>query len=85
MKPYFAVNKTVYFTDRIEEVVIYTDEREDVAERISDLLNDTYIAAYQDGLNASLDEQYNELLNKVQSLFIENLRLKRQLDLNREQ
>lgn len=84
-EPYFVVNETVYFTDRIEEVIVFEDERREVAEKICSLLNDTYNAAYQDGLNASLNEQHKGLMSKVRSLSIENWQLKNKLKLLEDQ
>jgi hypothetical protein len=75
LKPYYAVDKIIYFTDRVEEVLVYTFDRADTAKTMSELLNNAYNAAYQDGLNTSLNEHYKEILDKMLSLSIENSRL----------
>ncbi|MNC14337.1 hypothetical protein D3C76_323640 [compost metagenome] len=81
IKPYYSVDKTIYFTDHVEEVIICTVERNDIADMICTLLNDAYKAAYEDGLNASLNDQYVDLNKKLMSLSIENTRLKKILNM----
>lgn len=76
-KPYYVVDKSIYFTDKTEEVIVHTFDQENIAGVISNLLNEAYNAAYQDGLSDSTNEQYKELIDQVKSLSIENLRLKR--------
>lgn len=75
-KPYVAVEKSIYFTDGVEEVIICTFGNDDIAKTVSALLNDAYNGAYQDGLNASLNDKYKELVDKIISLSIQNSRLK---------
>ncbi|MFD2881088.1 hypothetical protein ACFTAO_42725 [Paenibacillus rhizoplanae] len=76
-KPYYTVDKTIYFTDKVEAVSIHTFDQDDTAKATCELLNSGYDAAYQDGLNASLSEHHKELLNKLLLLTIENSRLKK--------
>ncbi|OMF88607.1 hypothetical protein BK146_24610 [Paenibacillus sp. FSL R7-0333] len=80
-KPYIAIDKSVYFTDGVEEVNICTFEGNGLAQKVSSLLNNAYHAAYQDGLNAALSEQHKELLDKILALTIENDRNKKMMDL----
>lgn len=80
-KPYFAVDNIVYFTDRVEEVIIYKSDQREIAVIISTLLNDAYNTAYQDGLSSSLNNQYKELIQKTITLSIENSRLKKRLNI----
>jgi hypothetical protein len=84
LKLYTAVDKQILFSDGVEEVIVYVFENDYIAETVSILLNDAYSAAYQDGLNASLNEQYKELSNKVLTLSIQNLRLKTLLNIDEE-
>lgn len=75
-KPFIAVDMSIYFTDGAEEVIVYTFDRDDIAETVSSLLNDAYNGAYQDGLSASLNERYKELVDNNISLSIQNSKLK---------
>ncbi|MEK5034925.1 hypothetical protein MKY96_26070 [Paenibacillus sp. FSL R7-0302] len=81
-KPYYAVDKTIYFTDRVEEVLIYTFDEDDTAGTICELLNSAYDSAYQDGLNASLSRHHKELLDKLLLLTMENSRMKNLMKMN---
>ncbi|WP_379134416.1 hypothetical protein [Paenibacillus sp. sgz500958] len=81
-KPYYAVDKTIYFTDGVEEVLIYTVDQDDAVEAICELLNSAYDSAYQDGLNASLSGHHKELLDKLLMLTMENSRLKSLIKMN---
>lgn len=58
-------------------MIVHTFDQENIAGAMSNLLNEAYNAAYQDGLNDSTKEQYKELVEQVKSLSIENLRLKK--------
>ncbi len=81
-KPYIIVDATIFFTDGVEEILIYTFDHVAIAETVSILLNDAYNTAYQDGLTASLNEQYKELIDKNISLSIQNSKLKNLLNIN---
>lgn len=80
-KPYYTVDNIVYFTDRVEEVVIYKSDQREIAIIISTLLNDAYNTAYQDGLSSSLNNQHKDLIQKTIMLSIENSRLKKLLNI----
>lgn len=80
-KPYFSIDKYVYFTDGTEEIIIHEFDSHIRADLVSALLNDAYNHAYQDGLNASISANCKELVNKVMSLSVENKKLKEQLKL----
>ncbi|MNW60926.1 hypothetical protein D3C74_389520 [compost metagenome] len=80
-KPYYSVDKYVYFTDGAEEILIHEFDTRNRADLVSALLNDAYNHAYQDGLNASINASHSELVNKVMSLSVENKKLKKQLKL----
>lgn len=82
LNPYFVVDETIYFTDRVEEVFVLKAEGGTQANAISNLLNEAYNAAYQDGLAASLSEVSRELNHKLITLSIENTRLKKLLKMN---
>jgi len=81
-KPYFSEENSVFFSDGVEEVVIYVFNTKDEADLVSNLLNDAYSHAYQDGLNASTNSIAEELRNIVLSLTIENQKLKRKLNMD---
>ncbi|MGZ0041359.1 hypothetical protein [Paenibacillus ottowii] len=78
--PYFIVGMSIYFSDGVEEVFIYSFEREDMTKKVCNMLNGAYNKAYQDGLYVSLDENYKELIEHIKFLTFENLRLKRLLN-----
>lgn len=79
-KPYVVVETSVYFTDGVAEELIYTFDSNDIAETVSILLNDAYNGAYEDGLNTSLNEKYNKLVDEITSLSMHNIQLKHQLN-----
>jgi hypothetical protein len=80
MNPYITNGASIYMTDGAAEVLIETFHDCAIAEVVCKLLNDTYKDAYQDGMNASLHEKHRELVDKVTSLTIQNMMLKRAIE-----
>ncbi|NOU80343.1 hypothetical protein GC101_15845 [Paenibacillus sp. LMG 31459] len=82
LMPYFVVDQTIYFSDRVEEVIIFKAPSSELADTINTLLNETYSAAYRDGLVASQSEESREINHKLITLSIENTRLKKLLKMD---
>jgi|GEM_PF-3812163 len=78
--PYIIIETSVYITDGANDALIYTFHNHETAEVVCKLLNDAYNGAYQDGYNASMNEKYSNLVEKVTSLKMQNYQLKKKLN-----
>ncbi|MBW4677805.1 MAG: hypothetical protein KME52_28555 [Desmonostoc geniculatum HA4340-LM1] len=62
--PYYDFEKSVFFTDGVEEILVQKFDHKNTAKNVSTLLNKVYGQGYQDGLNASLNGKYKELVDQ---------------------